>query len=105
MSILVATALRFERRAKIFREVHPLALQVILSSGVLNGILVARSVDSCAHLIHAIVRNELELELQVDDMNYRLVEETTKSTIRVISKHRLLRNAFAAFYASPRSTL
>lgn len=105
VSILVATALRFERRAKIFREVHPLALQVILSSGVLNGILVARSVDSCAHLIHAIVRNELELELKVDDMNYRLVEETTKSTIRVISKHRLLRNAFAAFYASPRSTL
>ncbi|HSE26402.1 MAG TPA: helix-turn-helix transcriptional regulator [Pyrinomonadaceae bacterium] len=105
VSILVATALRFERRAQIFREVHPLALQVILSSGVLNGILVARSVSSCAHLIHSVVRNELELELQVDDMNYRLVEVTTKSTIRVISKHRLLRNAFAAFYASPRSTL
>lgn len=102
VSILVATALRFERRAKIFREVHPLALQVILSSGVLNGILVARSVRSCAHLIHSIIRNELQLDLRVDDMNYRLVEVTTESTIRVISKHRLLRNAFAAFYSSPR---
>ena len=98
-SILVATALRFERRAKIFREVHPLALQVILSSGVLNGILVARSVGSCAELLRALVRNELQLELRVDDFNYRLIEVTTDSTVRVISKHRLLRNAFAAFYS------
>ncbi len=99
LSILVATALRFERRAKIFREVHPLALQVILSSGVLNGILVARSVQSCAELLRALVRNDLQLELRVDELNYRLVETTTDSTVRVISKHRLLRNAFAAFYS------
>lgn len=99
VSILVATALRFERRARIFREVHPLALQVILSSGVLNGILVARSVSSCAELLRALIRNELQLDLRVDDLNYRLIEVTTDSTVRVISKHRLLRNAFAAFYS------
>ncbi|WP_156041696.1 helix-turn-helix domain-containing protein, partial [Chondromyces apiculatus] len=44
-SILVAVGIRLERRAQLFREIHPLALQVILSSGVLNGILVVRSVD------------------------------------------------------------
>jgi len=99
ISILVATALRFERRARIFREVHPLALQVILSSGVLNGILVARSVDSCAHLMRALIRNELELELVIDDFNYRLVEKSTGSTVRVISQHLLLRNAFSTFYS------
>ena len=70
LSILVATALRFERRAKMFREIHPLALQVILSSGgVLNGILVARSVGSCAERIRALIKNELELDLVVDDLN------------------------------------
>ena len=99
VSILVATSLRFERRAKMFREVHPLALQVILSSGVLNGILVARSVDSCATVIHALIKNELNLEMVVPadeaDLNYRLVERTTRSTIRVISRHQLLRNAFS----------
>ena len=99
VSILVATSLRFERRARIFREVHPLALQVILSSGVLNGILVARSVDSCATVIHALIRNDLDLEMvtpeKEEDLNYRLVEKTTGSTIRVISRHQLLRNAFA----------
>ena len=99
VSILVATSLRFERRARIFREVHPLALQVILSSGVLNGILVARSVDSCATVVHALVENDLDLEMVVPraegDLNYRLVERTTGSTIRVISRHQLLRNAFS----------
>jgi hypothetical protein len=78
--------------------VHPLALQVILSSGVLNGILVSRSVDSCADLIRSLIRNSLELELVVDDLNYRLVEKSTGSTVRVISQHQLLKNAFATFY-------
>ena len=99
VSILVATSLRFERRARIFREVHPLALQVILSSGVLNGILVARSVDSCATVIHALIQNDLDLEMVFPmaegDLNYRLVEKTTGSTIRVISRHQLLHNAFS----------
>lgn len=99
VSILVATSLRFERRARIFREVHPLALQVILSSGVLNGILVARSVDSCATVVHALIANDLDLELVFPkaegDLNYRLVEKTTGSTIRVISRHQLLRSAFS----------
>ena len=48
---LVANAVRFEHRASLFREKHPLALQVILSTGVLNGILVARSVESCGVLL------------------------------------------------------
>ena len=47
---LVATAINFERRARVFREVHPLALQVILSTGVLNGILVAENCRSMALL-------------------------------------------------------
>lgn len=100
ISILVATALRFERRAKIFREIHPLALQVILSSGVLNGILVARSVASCAEVMRSLIRNSLHLELQADEYNYRLIEVSTQSTIRVISKHRLLGNAFQSFYST-----
>ena len=50
ISVLVATAVRFERRAQLFREQHPLALQIILSSGVLNGILVVRSVGQCAEV-------------------------------------------------------
>lgn len=105
VSILVAVSVRFERRAKVFREIHPLALQVILSSGVLNGILVARSVDSCGRLLGQLIHNNLSLELESDENNYRLTEVTTGSTVRVISKHALLGQAFESFYRSPRRVL
>jgi transcriptional regulator with XRE-family HTH domain len=98
VSILVATSVRFERRAKVFREIHPLALQVILSSGVLNGILVSRSIDSCATLLSQLIQNNLTLDLVNDDNNYRLIEKSTGSTIRVISRNALLGQAFDAFY-------
>lgn len=99
---LVATAVNFERRAKLFREVHPLALQVILSSGVLNGILVARTVEQCSIVLRAAICNALDLEFKKDDDNYRLVERVTGSTIRVISRHELLQNSFESHYRTIR---
>lgn len=98
VGIFIATTTNFEKRATVFREVHPLALQVILSTGVLNGILVARSIDACAALLARLAENNLDLELQVDSENYRLVERTTRSTVRVISRHQLVTNAFSTFY-------
>lgn len=103
VGILVATAINAEKRATVFREIHPLALQVILSSGVLNGILVVRSIDGCAAILSRLVKNSLDLELVVDAQNYRLVERSTRSTIRVIARHRLLGNAFDAFYRAARA--
>ncbi len=98
VGILVAVAVNFEKRAHLFREQHPLALQVILSTGVLNGILVVRSIDSCARLVRALVRNELESEIVIDHDNYRLIEKSTRSTMRVISRHTLIANSFTTFY-------
>ncbi len=96
--IFIAATIRYEKRATIFREVHPLALQVILSTGVLNGILVTRSIEASAQILKSLITNKLELDLEVDANNYRLIEKNTRSTIRVISRHNLLSNAFAAFY-------
>ena len=95
---LVATAINFEKRAKLFREIHPLALQVILSTGVLNGIHVARTVEQCATVLAGVIGNTLELDSMKDEDNYRVVEKVTGSTIRVISRNELLLNAFAAHY-------
>ncbi|WP_224367578.1 helix-turn-helix domain-containing protein [Hyalangium versicolor] len=105
IGILVAAAVGFERRAKTFREQHPLALQVILSTGVLNGILVTRAIDSCAQLVRALIRNEVDSDLEIDDNNYRLVERTTRSTMRVISRHTMIANAFTAFYKRRRAQI
>jgi transcriptional regulator with XRE-family HTH domain len=97
--ILRALVVTFEmRRARVFKEVHPLALQVILSTGVLNGILVSRSVESCAQLLRGILENSLSLELRSDAHNYRLVERSTGSTIRVIARNNLLSNALDVIY-------
>ena len=98
VGVLVATAIRFEERAKMFREIHPLALQVILSTGVLNGILVVRTVEQCSVVLEALLRNSLQLTMVKDEKNYRLVEDTTRSTVRVISRHELLGNAFERHY-------
>jgi transcriptional regulator with XRE-family HTH domain len=103
IGMLVGVAMRSEARARLFRDIHPLALQVILSTGVLNGMLVVRSVASCAKLVEALVKNKLTFELTSDDNNYRLVERTTGSTARVISRHTMITNAFAAFYSTSRS--
>lgn len=102
ITLLVEIAVRFEKRALLFRSQHPLALQVILSTGVLNGILVVRSSDACAVLIDALIRNNLSLELEITEQNYLLIERSTQSVVRVISKHVLITNAFEAFYASDR---
>jgi hypothetical protein len=99
IGILIPLAIRFEGRAKVFRDVHPLALQIILSTGVLNGILVTRSVDSCAKILRELISNDLSLLLEVDEDNYKLIEESTRSTVRVISRHKLLSNAFSSFYS------
>jgi transcriptional regulator with XRE-family HTH domain len=98
--MLVATAVRFEDRAALFRKQHPLALQVILSTGVLNGMIVVRSVESCANIMRALIKNDLDLDVTADEGNYLLVERTTKSTVRVISRHALIGSAFATFYAA-----
>lgn len=98
---LVATGLRMEARAKIFKEVHPLALQVILSTGVLNGIVVVRTPDQCARVMSSLLSNSLATQLKKDERNYRVIEQETGSTVRVISRHELLRNAFDIFYANP----
>jgi transcriptional regulator with XRE-family HTH domain len=98
IEILIRVALFFEGRARTFREVHPLALQVILNTGVLNGILVVRSSEMCAKVTHGLITNTIETDVLIDDDNYRLVERLTRSTLRVISKHKLLNNAFWTQY-------
>jgi hypothetical protein len=54
-----------------------LALQVILSTGVLNGIVVVRSVDQCAVILSALLRNALELDLKKDEQNAAFHVERT----------------------------
>jgi hypothetical protein len=66
--------------------------------------LVARSADRCARLVASLLRNDQELELVDDDHNYRLIERSTGSVIRVISSDSMVVNAYGLLlgYASAR---
>ncbi|MFT7005248.1 MAG: hypothetical protein ACJAWW_002621 [Sulfurimonas sp.] len=98
INIFIAMTIRYEQRAELFKETHPLALQIIMDSGVLNGIIVVRSVQSCADVLYGLLENSLKLCLKEDESNYKLIEESTGSTIRVISKNILLNYSFEQFY-------
>jgi hypothetical protein len=63
---------------------------------------VVRSVKQCAEILNSLIHNSLKLKLDKDEHNYRLIETNTKSTIRVISRHTLLRNSFEAQYERER---
>jgi hypothetical protein len=67
---------------------------------VLNGILVVRSAESCIKMLYQLMTNSIEIRLECEDHNYRLVEKHTGSTLRVISKNKLLTNAFWTQYFS-----
>jgi hypothetical protein len=73
---------------------------VIVSSGVLNGILVVRSAESCIKMVYELLTNTIKTRLEAEDDNYKLVEKHTGSTLRVISKNKLLTNAFWTQYFS-----
>lgn len=99
---LAELAVFFERRASLFRDTHPLALQVIVETGVLNGMMVVRSVDECASVMYRLLTNTIEMQVTEDDHNYRLCEVMTQSALRVVSKYPLLTNAFWTQYFEQR---
>ena len=88
---------------------HPLRFQVNLSTGVANGVLVARSSDLCVELIERILSNRLEFEIEEktlprgpmdrgDEREYLLLEKLTKSAFRVVTGNERLTNTFWNLY-------
>jgi hypothetical protein len=91
-----------DKRAKVLREYHPLAFQVNLSSGVANGLLVARSIDQCAKLVRDIAKREMTfyIDNDPDEGVCFLREETTASPFRVVTQAEKLTNSFWSFYVA-----
>jgi hypothetical protein len=91
----------YDDRAKKLKEVHPLGLQVHLETGVANGVLVARTVEECAQLLHGIMLCDLQFEIEepTSEMPLTLLrEKATKSVFRVVTEDELLTNTYWNFY-------
>lgn len=95
----------YEQRARTLREVHPLGIQVNLTTGVANGVLVVRSIEDCAELIRRVLMGTLEFDLQtriIQDREYIFLrEQISESVFRVMTGDAMLTNAFWNFYLEP----
>ena len=93
----------YDGRARVLREDHPLGIQVNLTTGVANGVLVVRTIERCAELVRRIVLRELEFEIEdvveADGMKYAYLRETVSGCIfRVVTGDKMLTNSFWNFY-------
>ncbi len=93
----------YDKKASILKNDHPLGIQVNLTSGVANGVLVARTIKECQDLIYNIVLNSLDFNVvrsegKHPDENVYLKEKITDSIFRLKTSDQLLSNSFWNFY-------
>ena len=92
--ITLADWYNFDHRAKLLRDIHPLGIQADLTTGVANGILVARNYSDCVKLLYGLLTNNLRFTIKKREGVTILEEEITKSPFRVVTDDRVLTNAF-----------
>lgn len=90
----------YDRRFRTLKTSHPLAIQVNLDTGVANGVLVARDIQTCAELLWRILSNALEFNISYDGDTkcWYLKESLTESVYRVVTDDEKLTNCFWNFY-------
>lgn len=97
-----AVCRHYAGRANTLKAIHPLGLQVQLSTGVANGVLVVSSIADCAALLNRIITKTLEFDLVkkvVKNKEYILLQERISGCVfRVSTGDQMLTNAFWNFY-------
>ena len=88
------SAFRLERRALIFRDVHPLSLQTSPTDGVARGVIVSRTIKATADVLKGLFLRNLQYEIVEDEWNWLLVDQITRSPVRVVTKDPILTTAF-----------
>jgi hypothetical protein len=91
----------YDKRFKTLKSSHPLGIQVNLDTGVANGVLVVRDIQTCADLLWRIVTNALEFTTPYYDSDAKcwyLKEALTESIYRVVTANEKLTNCFWNFY-------
>jgi hypothetical protein len=98
----------YDKRADVLRKHHPLGLQIDLSSGVANGVLVVRTIAGCAKVLRAILLRTWEFDIEEPEADKRaadqgegatvLRERMTGCILRAVTEDDLLTNTFWNFY-------
>lgn len=88
----------YDKRANTLKEIHPLALQVNLDTGVANGVLVVRTIPECARLLRRVLLRDMSLSVKEENGMWYLREEISGCIYRVVTNDRKLNNCFWNFY-------
>lgn len=83
-----------DKRAKTFKEFHPLGLQIGLNDGVARGVIVVRTPEECATVLYNILTNKLETNVVYEEHGIVLRERITDSVIRVMTGWGFLSSSF-----------
>jgi len=90
---------KFDERARLFRDIHPLGLQACYQTGVANGVIVVRTIQDCRKVLKDFLLHNLDLYLDKDTTGYLLKERTTQSIVRVAPGDPLLVRSYRNFYS------
>jgi hypothetical protein len=85
-------------KTNFYKKVHPLTKLVDFSTGVANGAMVAFGISQVTELLNRIFKNKMEYHIEQNDGYFRLVEESTKSVIRIQTNDTLLTKSFWNFH-------
>jgi hypothetical protein len=99
---------KYDSRASMLSKDHPLGLQLNLTTGVANGVLVVRTVNECAELLRRIILNEMEFTLEeavTKGKRTLLLRETLSGCVfRAMTGDEVLTNSFWNFYLRQSTT-
>ncbi len=85
-------------RQRFFAEVHPLSRLIEFKTGVAMGAIVTSSQDQVVSLLEKIFRNDMVYELEQRQTGLRLIETSTRSTVRIQTRNPMLRETFWNYY-------
>lgn len=99
---VIAEAINFDKRAETLRRYHPLGMQIDVKRGVANGVLVARSLEACAHLLEDTLLNKAKFDIETEtwgeDAATVLIEQSSRSRYRVVTANPTLTASFWNFF-------
>lgn len=96
----------YDKRYTNLKNKHPLGIQVNISNGVANGVLVVRTIEDCAKLLNNILKSRMQYNLHEADEDelvpcLHLKEAISDSIYRVATKDYGLTNSFWNYYTDP----
>lgn len=110
--IAITDGIFYDRRAKLIKDEHPLGVQINLSTGVANGVLLVRDINTCAKLLYSFITNKIydiitndsgfNLKLNKKDNYWYLEEKLSGCVYRVVTKDAKLTNSFWNLYFVPK---